>query len=284
MLLSTRNRFSRSSITGDAPVVVNLTSFGLRIASAFGTIESIGAGSARPRRLILWLEDHDAIADPPPELRRLMRRGLEVLPCEDHGPHKKQYPYVTAYPEARDPLVTADDDVLYPRWWLAELVAAYRTRPADIATFLAFSITFDEEGGIAPYATWPRRHTTDSSFVAIARGTSGVVYPPAFLDAMRSEGERFREAAPRGNDIWVSAVAARAGIRTWQIRPEPLVFTQVPGTQHDDSLWRYNRDGGYDVRIPATYGATEIARMRAEPDAVTVSGDGNATDATTGAR
>ena len=101
-----------------------------------------------------------------------------------------------------------------------------------------------------------------SSYVAIALGTSGVVYPPAFLAALRAEGERFLEAAPRDNDIWVNAVAVRAGIRAWQIRATPTMFTQVPGTQHGTSLWRHNRDGGYDERIAATYGPADVARMR----------------------
>jgi hypothetical protein len=99
------------------------------------------------------------------------------------------------------------------------------------------------------------------------------VYPPAFLAAMRAEGDRFREAAPRGNDIWVSSVAVRAGIRSWQIRPTAVFFTTVPDTQQAAALWRHNfAEGGYDRRIPETYGPAEVAKMRSEPDAVVVVG------------
>ena len=88
------------------------------------------------------------------------------------------------------------------------------------------------------------------------------------LAALRSEGDRFREVTPSNDDIWVSAVAVRAGIQTWQIRPTPADFPQVPGTQVG-TLWGRNvRDGGNDPQIAATYGDAEIALLRSEPGEV----------------
>jgi hypothetical protein len=225
--LKLRNRLSRTPITGDGAAVVSLTSFGHRIATAFATIESIGKGRVRPRRVILWLDDEAVVADPPSHLLRLVRRGLEIRHCEDLGPHKKQYPFARDNPDATEPLVAADDDVLYPSWWLAELLDAHRSRPDDIACVRAATIAFDDTGCTAPYVQWPARDTTASSFVALAIGVSGILYPPAMLAALRAEGEAFRDAAPYGSDIWVSAVAVRAGIRTWQIRRTSDDFPQV---------------------------------------------------------
>ncbi len=113
---------------------MSLTSYGPRIATVWKTIESIGAGSVKPRRIILWLDDPAALADPPASLRRLQTRGgLEIRGCPDYGPHKKYFPYVTSIlPEhPTRTLVTADDDVYYPATWLEELLAAHLPRTGD---------------------------------------------------------------------------------------------------------------------------------------------------------
>ncbi|MET0954975.1 MAG: hypothetical protein ABWY68_03430, partial [Cryobacterium sp.] len=131
-LLAAQCRYGRRPVTGTGRAVVNLTSYGHRIDTVFYTIESIARGALRPRRVILWLDDADVVADPPPALRRLMKRGLEVLWCADYGPHKKQYAYASTMASAELPLVAADDDVLYPRLWLADLLAAYARHPEDV--------------------------------------------------------------------------------------------------------------------------------------------------------
>jgi len=97
----------------------------MRIDSVFLTIESIGRGELLPARIILWVDDPKVFASLPSSLRRLERRGLEVKLADNYGPHTKYYPYLTSEADIRHPLVTADDDILYPRGWLKGLAAAY---------------------------------------------------------------------------------------------------------------------------------------------------------------
>ena len=110
--LLVRNHRSVESDVGTGAANVSLTSYGKRISTVWQTIETIGAGTVKPRRLILWLDDRDAYLDPPATLKRLQARGLEIRHCRDYGPHKKYFPYLNEIlpDEPARTLVTADDD------------------------------------------------------------------------------------------------------------------------------------------------------------------------------
>lgn len=148
-----RRRFATGPVTGDAPVVVSLTSYGTRIRTVHWVVEAIGCGAVRPQRLILWLEDAPTVADPPGPLAALARRGLEIRLTQDWGPHKKYYPYVCSVEHHRVPLVIADDDVLYGKTWLADLLEAHDEHPQEVITYRAHRMAL-ANGAILPYARW----------------------------------------------------------------------------------------------------------------------------------
>ncbi len=132
-MLRRRIAAGKRPLTGDAPVVVSLTSYGKRVQDVSLAIESIGAGRVRPRRLILWLDDERILAALPESLTKQMARGLEVRSTQNYGPHKKYFPYVRSVESHELPLATADDDILYPRYWLAGLMTAYVERPEVVS-------------------------------------------------------------------------------------------------------------------------------------------------------
>ena len=123
------NLYVRTAITQPGGPVVSLTSYGKRIRTVCLAIESIARGSMLPSRLILWIDDIAVFDNLPSGIRRLRQRGLEVRFCRNYGPHKKYYPYLASVETIEAPLVTADDDLLYPRYWLKELVEAFRQCP-----------------------------------------------------------------------------------------------------------------------------------------------------------
>ena len=126
--LKKTNLTSSQSILEPTGPVVTLTTFDKRIDSVFYAIESIAAGKVLPSRLTLWLE-HELMADALPDsLQRLQARGLEILGTEDLGPHKKYYPEIQNERDEDRPFVTADDDTLYPVYWLQKLVESLQHR------------------------------------------------------------------------------------------------------------------------------------------------------------
>ncbi len=216
------NRTSRNSILGDADANVSLTSYGKRISTVWQTIETIGAGNIRPRRLILWLDDAEALAQLPTTLQRLQARGLEVRPCPDYGPHKKYFPYVNdilpLHPVRT--LVTADDDVLYPANWLKDLLSVHH--PNQVTAFRA-RLRVD-----APYRSWPMCDTTEASEAVFATGTSGVAYPPTVLRTLRDRGDDFTRVCPHADDFWLHYATIASGMHARQVRDTAALWWSVP--------------------------------------------------------
>lgn len=257
-----RNLLARGPVTGSAGVVVSLTTYGDRIRSVSIGIESIARGTVRPQRLILWMDSPEDIAASPASLRRLQRRGLEILVTANYGPHKKYYPYVASTPRHTVPLVTADDDVVYPPNWLALLVDAGRRHP-DAVSGHWVSIMGTSGDRVNEYTTWARARDTAVRPANFTIGVSGVIYPPAMLQELRLRGEGFLHSCPRADDIWLKWVALRAGIPVRQIGPVPRHFPLIPGTQ-GQALMRTNVGENHnDHCIRGLFSAEDVAALGA---------------------
>jgi hypothetical protein len=201
-------RWGRSSLVAPGGPVVSLTSFGARIQNAHLAIASIGQGTLLPSRIVLWLDDLDQVVRPIPQLRRLQRRGLEIRHCDDLGPHKKYQPYVQSIEHHDVAMVTADDDIVYARRWLETLWADHLRDPDAIFAHRVNRITVTG-GEIAPYRAWGRAEDDRRTPRNYAVGIKGVLYPPAFLDRLRTYGTEFMAEAPGSSDTWLFHVGLR---------------------------------------------------------------------------
>jgi hypothetical protein len=228
--LRLRNTLSRDPVTGTADVVVSMTTYGQRFRTVDLALESIARGTVKPRRLILWLDDPGLLTAEQRGLRRLQRRGVEVRFSRNYGPHTKYYPCVAGGHDPVRPLVTADDDIIYPPRWLKSLVDANRRYP-DMVHGHWVSVIGTNGGSITQYEAWSRRRDTRPGFNNLAMGVSGVIYPPAMQRELRNRGELFMDVCPGADDIWLHWVALRAGIQTRQVEDMPRHFPMIPGSQ-----------------------------------------------------
>lgn len=259
------NRFSRRSIVDPtSPVVVSTTTYGARLRTVHLAIESIARGDLLPRRHLLYLDDAEAFRRLTPQLRRLQRRGLEIVEVPfGYKVHTKHWFYTISSARHELPLATSDDDILFPPHWLAELVATHTQHPDEVATPRAHKIALDGDR-IAPYATWQPVTDSRPSFRNFGTSVSGQIYPPAFLDEVRDAGEAFRAVAPNNDDIWLHHLAALHGHRVVQTRPESQHFPFVPGTQSAGLYFTNIAGGENDTQIAATYTEKSIARIRSD--------------------
>jgi hypothetical protein len=256
-----------ANVEANAPVVsaagpvVSLTSYGSRIKTVHLTIESIARGLELPSRLILWLDDRQALLNLPRPLRRLQRRGLEILPTENFGPHKKYFPYVRSE-DLGVPLVTADDDVLYPNWWLAGLVAAYRANPSCVHCYRAHVAKVHLDGTrFDPYANWSPCTSMSPSHLNFSTGCSGVLFPPIVLAALKASGSQFVGRCDSADDIWLNLHALRTGCPVAQITDVPIRFLGLLRTQRA-GLFKANLfGGGNDRALAATFENTDLRRL-----------------------
>ena len=256
--------------------MVSLATYGRRLATAYLAVESIGRGTMRPARLLLWLDNPAEFASLPVELQRLERRGLEVkLSDRNYGPHKKYFPYVMSRrTENRTgvdgPLVTADDDILYPKTWLRGLSDAHKQFPDLVQCYRARAVNVGDSG-LSPYASWELCRTAEPSFLTFAIGVSGVIYPSGFLDLLQNAGSAFEQVCPRADDLWLHVNALRNGFRVRQLTQNPVHFPILPGTQQDGLQQQNLRHDGNDQQIQKTYTESDIEMLRSFKSATAVS-------------
>ena len=256
--LKRRNESCSDEVVSASGPVVSLTTFGTRYQTVYLTLESIGRGNLKPSRLILWLDDRELFEKRPSEIQRLEARGLEVLLTANYGPHTKYYPYLLSKPSFDLPLVTADDDVIYSKWWLEGLMLAFTENAAVLNCYRAHRMKL-EAGKLAPYNSWTGCKSTEASFLNFATGVSGCIYPSELLDSLKGAGDVFWKICPKADDVWLNAIALRGGFKVRQIRGVPLRFPLVAGTQ-ETGLWNSNViQSQNDSQIQATYTAQDLA-------------------------
>lgn len=259
--LALLSRLSRRQLVSDSGPVVTLTSYGRRLESVHVVLESIGRGTLRPSRLILWV-DPGALAGPiPTRLRRMIPRGLEIseLP-QQVGPHGKYYGYVLTSLSEPKPFVTADDDIIYPRQWLELLADAHAEMPEAINCFRAHVVSIKDRA-LQPYSTWPPVGGEDPSLLNFATGVSGVIYPASFARALKERGTSFLSACPKADDLWLHNTAVKSRTPTRQISQMPLHFWVLPSTWGTGLAQGNVLGGGNDEQLDRTYGVEDINVM-----------------------
>lgn len=214
-------------------VVVSLTTHGERVNMAHLAVESILRGTVTPERVILWVDEPKVAERPPLRLQRLVESGqLEIRLSGNYGPHTKYYPTVQHLGrESSFSMVTADDDIVYPAYWLRRLTAASRRQPGAIYAYRCHKIRFDSSSRFAAYSRWAPAFARRSPGRLFFTGVSGVLYPSTMIAALNDGADEFASRAPRADDVWLNFVALREGVPIRQIGIIPRHFPIVPGTQ-----------------------------------------------------
>lgn len=265
--LRSQNKYSSASVLGTANAAVSITTHGRRIDDVYLAIESIGAGVVRPNRMVLWLDDEKLYNALPATLESLQKRGLEIRLTENYGPHTKYYPFVRDIGLESGFLVTADDDVILPRWWLANLLKVAESQPESITCYRAHLIRVDD-GAIAPYGTWKEVWSNEPSFLHLLTGVSGCAYPPFMVAALQQRGEAFLDRAPKADDVWIHSVAIESGVQVRQVFRTPLEFPLVPKSQTDGLYLQNVMAGQNDEQIRATYSPEALRKLEVAQQAV----------------
>ena len=255
------NRFSRASILSEDGPTVSLTTHVQRLKGVFLAIESIARGTLKPSRLMLHLDVEEHVTHPPKTLQRLKERGLEIHLSENLGPHTKIQPWIVNAPEFSVPHVVADDDILYPRWWLKRLNTCFASDSTSVHAYRAHRMVAAEDGmSMAAYDSWPPGLGKPSN-LNFATCVSGVLFPPTFLQIMRDVGQGFRETCPKNDDLWLTYLAVEHQIPIAQVAHESLHFAVIPGTQETSLKATNVFEGKNDQQIKDTFQPSTLKRI-----------------------
>lgn len=234
-------------------IIVSLTSYPARINAVSETIKSILTQSFIPSKIVLWLADEQfpmKEKDLPTELLSLKDKGLSIEWCEDIRSYKKLIPSLIRY--ANKIIVTADDDVIYDKNWLSQLVMTHIEFPNDIICHRAHKIVFDDSENFSSYKSWEKEFKSNhSSSEYLFTGVGGVLYPVGSLYQDTIDKNLFLNICPHGDDLWFWAMSVLQGTKIRIVKDSCFKIDFVPGTQ-DVALWIRNvQKNGNDVMLQA---------------------------------
>ncbi|MCM1530958.1 MAG: glycosyltransferase [Bacteroides sp.] len=230
-------------------VIVSLTSFPAAIHYAIGAVKSILQGSVLPDKVVLYLTfpDFGEIGIPQDLLK--LAENNPIFEIRNNDPDLRSYqkliPALNDFPEAV--VVTIDDDVLYHRHMLRDLLKVHRIVPDAIVAHRVRRIIPD-----APYSMWKKYKwyhflikRIHAGYKNLLTGVGGVLYPPHSLKAEMLDVKIYSKIAPTADDLWFWA-AAVANRR--KIVPVPFGRNKLHygGKPLDISLMKTNIESGID--------------------------------------
>lgn len=236
-----------------ADVVLSITSIPERIELFMGALGWLERQRARPRVAVIWLGEE---AFPEERRRELAARfplpdGVEIRYRPDLGPQTKLLYALREFPGSA--VVTADDDIVYPEFWLEELYRSYQAAPQHIHCWRAHRMVLTADGRLAPYDEWEwlAPGMQGPSMLLFPTGTCGTLYPPGALADEVFNLEAMRRLCPTNDDTWFKAMALLKGTAVQKVRPESLEFPHIPGSEIR-MLWTVNV-GRNDAQLAAVF-------------------------------
>ena len=189
-------------------LIVSLTSYPDRMYDIHYTIYSLFKQSLKPNKIILWLgEDQfpNRDKDLPKKVLEFIKHGLIIKYVKDLRSYTKLIPTLKEYPN--DLIVTADDDIFYPKDWLENLYNCWKENNDCVICHRAHRIKINGNK-LYPYNEWKQEVIEEkSSYLNFFTGVGGVLYHSNIFYKDILNEELFMELTPQNDDIWFWAMA-----------------------------------------------------------------------------
>ena len=234
---------TKSGVTSEPrqpPLIVSLASYPKRFGSVFLAIESLLNQTFQPDKIILWLAEKEVEQSPLPlNLTKLKSRGLEIrIVKENITSYNKLIFAVEQFPQSL--IVTCDDDVMYPKWFLQNLYRSYQQHPDCISAYRCRLMRKTSARQLAPYNDWQFATNKRACYELFHTGNGGVLFPPGALNEKISH-RIFRQLCPTADDVWFKAMGLLNRTKTVMVKDKSIDFplTSITGSQQN-ALWKVN--------------------------------------------
>jgi len=236
------NRFSSRAMkknNSKFKVVVSMTSYPKRLGSVYLSIESIFNQSFSPDKIILWLSEEElCIEDIPISLKKMRSRGLDIRFVEDNlKSYKKLFYTIQEFGDYL--IITCDDDTIYPKDFLKEMICTHQKHPKCIVGYRCSWMEKKENDQLIPYKSWKQSNTDIPSLNLFPTGVGGVLYPPGSLHSEVLNKSLFMRLAPTGDDIWFKGMSLKNHTKVVAVNSKFTEFPSIKGSQIE-ALWHRN--------------------------------------------
>ncbi len=241
-----------NSIKRELPLIVSLTSYKERFDDLPLVLYSLLKQSVKPDRIILWLSDeYKDLLELPYEITRFIKNGVEIKFVRDIKSYTKIIYALKEFAESI--IVTADDDIYYPKNWLEKLYYSYIKYPEDIQVHRAHRVYFNKDQ-ILPYEKWGKHVEEESArYDNFLTGVGGVLYPPSCFIKEVFREDLFLKCSPNADDIWlwIMALLSNRKIRVVKNHIKNLYAVNFLAQIFcfGKSLYKKNQVGRNDVQL-----------------------------------
>ncbi len=234
----------------ELPVIVNITSYKNRFKDLPKTIYSLLDQTFKPDRVILWLDGSlESLTELPYDITRYIKNGLEIRFVKDIGSYTKAIYAFKEFPDSI--IVTADDDIYYPKNWLKYLYLSYVSNPENIHCHRAHRVKLKNRN-IVSYEKWEKHIDEETArYDNFLTGAGGVLYPPCCFSKEVLREDIFLKYAPKADDIWFWIMALVHGkkIRVVKNHYKTLICTNILHKKKKKTLYSENRNGKNDKQL-----------------------------------
>lgn len=194
-------------------VIVSFTTHSVRVKNVARTIFSIFRGTFKDIQIVMTLYKDD-VKLITPDLQLLIDNGVvELLIADkDLGPHLKYFYAMQKYRGL--PVITIDDDILYPENMVEVLYKNYLTNKGCIIARRSFYIT-KTNGVLDSYHVWLKHFTglvLTPTHKIFATGIGGILYP---ADCFELSDDNVAEilSIKYDDDFYLKALEVRKGLK-----------------------------------------------------------------------
>lgn len=241
----------KSKTTDDSHYIISLTSYSKRFKNLHLTIESLLQQSLPPKNIYLWLSTDDINKNRgiPKKISALQNRGLTIKIKKDNIRSYKKLSYISeVLSHDVKHILTADDDIMYPRTWAEQLI--HKSVENDcISCFRGHNFVI--ENNIYDYKKAIKNNTSFDipSFNLIPTGCSGIAYPKESISKLVSEFSLFNTLAPDTDDIWYKMMTLERKFKCCRVNKKNIHFPIILHSLGDSLFSRNVYDNHNEINL-----------------------------------
>lgn len=244
---------------GIFPPIISLTTISSRIHRIEETIKSISTQTREIHSINLYISHEPYLIDEGikpdnPVLKKIANMGVNIYLTKNIGPYRKQLPLIiqlrSTNASPRTPIITIDDDVIYPEDIVEKLTQNLEEENAVVA-HRGREILLENKR-LAIYKKFPAP-SLRSSFLNMGTGKNGIAYRLGYFPT-NPEDFLGQIIAPTADDIWCKWVTAAYCIPTIILEPAAaydasLDFKESDPNDKNGLFYNYNAKGTNDDAI-----------------------------------